>query len=89
MLKETEDTVVFFCDIFIMSSISIGGMGRAPLATPMVHRARGPGRSIAEAESSRTFLASRTHFEVLDLGLEASSPRKLPVLGSRIALFFE
>ena len=27
-------------------------------------------------ESSRTSLASRTHFEVL--GLEASSPRKLP-----------
>ena len=32
----------------------------------------------AEVESSRTFLASRTHFEVLGLGLEASSPRKLP-----------
>ena len=29
-----------------------------------------------EEESSRTSLASRTHFEVL--GLEASSPRKLP-----------
>ena len=28
-------------------------------------------------ESSRTSLASRTHFEVLGLGLEASSPRKL------------
>ena len=32
---------------------------------------------IPEVESSRTFLASRTHFEVLGLGLEASSPRKL------------
>ena len=40
-----------------------------------------------EVESSRTFLASRTHFEVLGLilegqvlglGLEASSPQKLP-----------
>ena len=54
-------------------------------------------------ESSRTSLAwtsSRTHFEVLGLGLglkprvlglglEASSPQKLPVLGSRTALFFE
>ena len=30
-----------------------------------------------EVESSRTSLASRTHFEVLGLGLEASSPRKL------------
>ena len=28
-------------------------------------------------ESSRTSLASRTHFEVLGLGLEASSPRNL------------
>ena len=34
--------------------------------------------SILEVESSRTFLASRTHFEVLGLGLEASSPQKLP-----------
>ena len=38
--------------------------------------------SITELESSRTSLASRTHFEVLGLegqvlGLEASSPRKL------------
>ena len=40
--------------------------------------------------------SSRTHFEVLGLegqafglGLEAPSPRKLPVLGSRTALFFE
>ena len=40
-------------------------------------------------ESSRTSLASRTHFEVLGLGLEASSPRKLPVLGSRTTLFFK
>ena len=39
----------------------------------------------SEVESSRTSLASRTHFEVLGLegqvlglGLEASSPRKLP-----------
>ena len=29
-------------------------------------------------ESSRTSLVSRTHFEVLGLGMEASSPRKLP-----------
>ena len=35
-------------------------------------------------ESSRTSLASRTDFEVLGLGLEASSPRKL----ARTALFF-
>ena len=47
-------------------------------------------------ESWRTSFASRTHFEVLGLGLEgqvlgleASSPRKYPVLGSRTALFFE
>ena len=33
--------------------------------------------SLPEVESSRTSLASRTHFEVLGLGLEASSPRKL------------
>ena len=32
---------------------------------------------MAEVESSRTSLASRTHFEVLGLGLEASSPQKL------------
>ena len=32
---------------------------------------------LTEVESSRTSLASRTHFEVLGLGLEASSPRKL------------
>ena len=47
-----------------------------------------PGRTclLPEVESSRTSLASRTHFEVLGLGLEgqvlglgleASSPRKL------------
>ena len=41
----------------------------------------------AEVESLRTSLVSRTHFEVL--GLEASSPRKMPVLGSRTAVFFE
>ena len=29
-------------------------------------------------ESLRTSLASRTHFEVLGLGLKASSPQKLP-----------
>ena len=33
---------------------------------------------IPEMESSRTSLASRTHFKVLGLGLEASSPQKLP-----------
>ena len=32
----------------------------------------------SEVESSRTSLASRTHFEVFGLGLEASSPQKLP-----------
>ena len=32
MLKETEETIVFFCDIFIIGSISIkGGGGGAPL----------------------------------------------------------
>ena len=40
-----------------------------------------PLASLSEVESSRTSLASRTssrtHFEVLGLGLEASSPRKL------------
>ena len=60
---------------------------------------------LSEVESSRTSLASRTssrtHFEVLGLGLEgqvlglgleASRPQVLenwPVLGSRTALFFE
>ena len=60
---------------------------------------------LPEVESSKTSLASRTssrtHFEVLGLGLEgqvlglgleASSPRKLacwPVLGSRTELIFE
>ena len=33
---------------------------------------------VAEVESSRTSLASRTHFEVLGLGLEASSPWPWP-----------
>ena len=32
-------------------------------------------------------LVSRTHFEVL--GLEASSPQKMPVLGSRTTVFFD
>ena len=51
-------------------------------------------------ESSRTSLVSKTHFEVLGLGVEfqvlglglASKPQVLencPVLGSRTALFFE
>ena len=40
-------------------------------------------------ESSRTSLASRTHFEIIELGLEASSPQKLPFPRSRTALFFE
>ena len=42
-------------------------------------------------ESSRTSLALRTYFEVLDLGLEASSPQKLPCprLEDSISLFFE
>ena len=34
-------------------------------------------KQVSRVESSRTSLASRTHFEVLGLGLEASSPRKL------------
>ena len=49
-----------------------------------------------EVEFSRTYLAFRTHFEVLGLGLEgqvlgleASSPRNWPDLGSRTTLFFE
>ena len=49
---------------------------------------------LSEVKSSRTSLASRIHFEVLGLSLEgqilsleASSPRKLSVLGSRTALF--
>ena len=35
-------------------------------------------RQQPEVESSRTSLASRTHFKVLGLGLEPSGPRKLP-----------
>ena len=37
MLKETEVTIFFFCDIFIIGGISIGGGGRVPcpLATPI------------------------------------------------------
>ena len=38
-------------------------------------------------ESSKTSLASRTHFEVL--GLEGQVLENWPVLGSRTALFFE
>ena len=43
MLKETktEETIVFFCDIFIIGSILIGGGAGSlglPLATPMLHR---------------------------------------------------
>ena len=30
MLKETEETIVFFCDIFIIGSISIKGGGGPP-----------------------------------------------------------
>ena len=48
-----------------------------------------------EVESSRMSVALRTRFEVLGLegqvlglGLKASRPRKLPVLGSRTALLF-
>ena len=45
-------------------------------------------------ESSRTSWASRTHFDVFGLegqvlGLEASSPRKLPCPRSKTAIFFE
>ena len=36
--------------------------------------------SVSEVESLRTSLASRTQFEVLGLGLEASNPRKSPCL---------
>ena len=42
----------------------------------------------AEVESSRTSLASRTHFEVLGLGLEASSPQKLPCPRLENSTFF-
>ena len=42
-----------------------------------------------KVESSTTSLASRTHFEVLGLGLEASSPRKLPCPRLEDRLFFE
>ena len=53
--------------------------------------------SFAEVESSRTSLASRTHFEVLGLGLESQvlgleASKVLenwPVLGLRTALFFD
>ena len=35
MLKETEETIVFFCDIFIIGSISIKEEGPPPSpATP-------------------------------------------------------
>ena len=46
----------------------------------------------SEVESSRTSLASRTHFEVLGLGLKASSPWSWPrsLRSSKItALFFK
>ena len=52
--------------------------------------------SLSEVESSRTSLASRTHFEVLGLGLEdqvlgleAQILENWPVLGSRTALLIE
>ena len=51
---------------------------------------------LTEVESSRTFLASRTRFEVLGagfkgqvLGLEAYKLLKMPCPQSRTALFFE
>ena len=43
----------------------------------------------AEVESLRTSLVTRKHFEVLGLEVEASSPRKMPVLGLRTAISFE
>ena len=54
--------------------------------------------TIAEVESLRTSLTSRTYFEVLGLGLEAQvlglglKPykfSKIPLLGSRTALFLD
>ena len=35
METDTEETIRLFCHIFIIDGISIGGVGRAPLATPM------------------------------------------------------
>ena len=56
-------------------------------------------RFVTEVESSRTSLASRTHFEVVGLGLEGQVFKKnssklqaletCTVLGSRTALIFE
>ena len=43
------------------------------IRTTFVQKDQSNGTPIAEVESSRTSLASRTHFEVL--GLEASSPK--------------
>ena len=45
---------------------------------------------LAEVESLRTSLASRTHFKVLGLGAKREVlGLKAPALGSRTALFFE
>ena len=41
----------------------------------------------AKVESSRTSLASRTHFEAL--ASKPTGPRKCPVLGLRTGLFFD
>ena len=46
------------------------------------------GSYLSEVDSSRTSLASRTHFEVLGLGLEASSPWPRNLRSSKIALSF-
>ena len=115
MLKETEtEKQLFFWDIFIIGSISIGrsrppgyayvkGLGplgstllliTAVLNTRVMLYAKMLKKTeteetilffvtfLSEVESSRTSLASRTssrtHFEVLGLGLEALGPRKLP-----------
>ena len=43
----------------------------------------------SDVESSRTSLASTTHFEVLGLGFEASSPQKLPCPRLEDRLLFE
>ena len=57
------------CGIF-QAKTSIFWVNQAPLTKFRLQS--------AEVESSRTSLASRRHFEVLGLGLETSSPRKLP-----------
>ena len=76
--NKRENQLVELCKSLMYSKNRIGPRDE-PCATPFV-------MSFTEVESSRTSLASRTHFEVLGLGfegqvlglgLEASNPRKL------------